>query len=133
RGLLSLDDTVQQWLPYFRPGLADGREASITIRHLMTHTSGLSYGFFEQKENGDSHYLRNRVSNGLDQPGLSMEENLRRLAAGPLKFAPGTAWQYSLSTDVLGAVVEEAAGMPLAEAVARYVTRPLGMADTTFV
>ena len=100
---------------------------------MLTHTSGLSYSFFEHGENGDSHYFRNRVSNGLDQPGLSMEENLRRLASAPLKFEPGTAWQYSLSTDVLGAVVEKAAGMPLAEAVARYVTRPLGMADTTFV
>src|SRR5690606_32287883 len=133
RGVLSLDDTVQQWLPYFRPRLPDGRETSITIRHLLTHTSGLSYSFFEHGENGDSHYFRNRVSNGLDQPGLSMEENLRRLASPPLKFEPGTAWQYSLSTDVLGAVVEKSAGMPLAEAVARYVTRPLGMADTTFV
>src|SRR5690606_21764610 len=72
----------------------------------------------------------NRVSNGLDQPGLSMEENLRRLASAPLEFEPGTAWQYSLSTDVLGAVVEKAAGRPLAEAVARYVTRPRRMADT---
>src|SRR5690606_21761287 len=74
-GVLSLNDSVSQWLPHFRPKLTDGRQPPITIRQLMTHTSGLSYGFFE---NGDSHYFRNRVSNGLDQPGLSMEENLRR-------------------------------------------------------
>ena len=130
RGYLSLDDTVEEWLPYFRPGLTDGSRPPITVRQLKTHTSGLSYGFFEER---DSPYITNRVSNGLDQPGLPLEENLRRLASAPLKFAPGTGWQYSLSTDVLGAVVEQAAGVPLPEAVARYITRPLGMRDTAFV
>ena len=129
-GKLSLDDTVEEWLPNFRPGLADGGRPPITVRQLMTHTSGLSYGFFEER---DSPYITDRVSNGLDQPGLPLEENLRRLASAPLKFEPGTGWQYSLSTDVLGAVVEQAAGVPLPEAVARYITRPLGMRDTAFV
>lgn len=129
RGVLSLDDTVDRWLPNFRPRLPDGRRPPITIRQLMTHTSGLSYGFFEDEQ---SPYRVHGVSNGLDQPGLSIEENLRRLALAPLKFEPGSAWQYSLSTDVLGAVIERAAEVPLPEAVARYVTGPLGMSDTAF-
>ena len=58
---------------------------------------------------------------------------MRRIASVPLVFEPGTDWRYSVSTDVLGAVVASASGMTLPEAVARYVTGPLGMADTTFV
>src|SRR5690606_173520 len=50
-GRLSLDDTVEKWLPYFTPRLANGRKPTITIRHLMTHTSGLSYAFLEPEGN----------------------------------------------------------------------------------
>ena len=129
RGVLSLDDPVNAWLPQFTPALPDGRQPVITIRQLMTHTSGLGYGF---EQGAQSPYRLQGVSTGLDQPGLTMEENLRRLAGVPLLFEPGTRWDYSLSTDVLGAVIENAAGVPLPAAVARYVTGPLGMSDTAF-
>ncbi|UUP18691.1 serine hydrolase domain-containing protein [Nitratireductor thuwali] len=130
RGKLSLDDTVEEWLPYFTPRLADGSRPDITIRQLMTHTSGLSYAFLEPEGNA---YRRERIPQGLDGARMTLEESLRRLASVPLFYVPGTEWRYSLSTDVLGAVVEKAAGMSLPEAVAHYVTGPLGMRSTSFL
>jgi len=129
-GQLGLEDPVTKWMPEFRPRLANGREPVITIRQLLTHTAGLSYGFSEPE---DGPYHRTNVSDGMDQPGLGFDENLRRLASVPLVFAPGTAWNYSLATDVLGKVIERASGMALPEKVARTVTEPLKMRDTAFI
>ncbi|AKU99298.1 Beta-lactamase class C and other penicillin binding protein [Labilithrix luteola] len=129
QGVLSLDDAITRWLPEFRPSFGNA-PSTITVRHLLTHTSGLGYGFFEPR--GDGPYHAARVSDGLDQPGLSIEENLARLGGLPLKFAPGSAWLYSLAHDVLGEVLARASGLPLPELVARYVTGPLGMTATSF-
>ncbi|MBX4956302.1 serine hydrolase domain-containing protein [Rhizobium lentis] len=129
QGRIGLDDTVTKWLPDFRPRLPDGGEATIRIRHLLTHTSGLGYSFSE--EDGGS-YIAAGVSDGLDQPGLPLAENLRRIASAPLRFAPGSDWQYSVAMDVIGGVIEAETGMPLGEAVAELVTRPLGLVDTAF-
>ena len=126
---IGLDDAVTRWLPDFRPKLPDGSEATIRIRHLLTHTSGLGYGFSE--EDGGP-YVSAGISDGLDQPGLRLTENLRRIASVPLRFAPGSDWQYSLAMDVLGGVIEAETGVPWGEAVAELVTRPLGLADTAF-
>lgn len=128
-GKLSLDDKVTKWLPYFMPSLEDGRRPIITIRQLMTHTSGLSYVFLEPE---DSAYAREHVPYGLEQAGPTLDDAMRQIASVPLVYEPGTEWRYSVSTDVLGAVIEKAAGMTLPEAVAHYVTGPLGMTDTTF-
>jgi CubicO group peptidase (beta-lactamase class C family) len=130
QGILSLDDPVTQWLPWFKTRLADGTQAEITIRQLLTHTSGLSYGFLQP---AGGPLAAAGVSDGLDRPGITLEENLRRLAGVPLDFAPGSAWGYSLSIDVLGAVVAKAGGGDLPEVVARLITGPLGMQDTTFL
>ncbi|MBY5718703.1 beta-lactamase family protein [Rhizobium leguminosarum] len=127
QGRIGLDDPVARWLPDFRPRLPDG-EATIRIRHLLTHTSGLSYSFFEE----DDAYARAGVSDGLAEPGLTLAENLRRIASTPLRFAPGSDWQYSVAMDVLGGVIEAEMGAPLGEAVADLVTKPLGLADTAF-
>jgi CubicO group peptidase (beta-lactamase class C family) len=129
RGKLGLDDAVTKWLPWFRPRLADGSEATIRVHHLLTHTAGLSYGFNEAP---DSPYHRAGISDGLDHTNVSLEENLRRLASVPLYHAPGAAWRYSLATDVLGAVVERAGGAPLPDVVTALVTGPLGLKDTHF-
>jgi CubicO group peptidase (beta-lactamase class C family) len=130
QGKLLLDDPVTKWLPDFRPKLADGREPVITVRHLITHTSGLGYKFLQPP---DGTYHKAEISDGLAEPGLSAEVNLRRLASVPLLHEPGTTWFYSLSIDVLGEVVARAGGATLPEVVARLVTRPLAMADTAFV
>ncbi|MBY5756694.1 beta-lactamase family protein [Rhizobium leguminosarum] len=128
QGRIGLNDPVTTWLPDFRPRLPDGSEAIIRIRHLLTHTSGLSYSFFED----DDAYARAGVSDGLAEPWLPLAENLRRIASAPLRFAPGSDWQYSVAMDVLGGVIEAETGVPLGEAVAELVTKPLGLADTAF-
>jgi len=128
-GRLALDLPVTRWLPEFRPRAPDGSEVPILVRHLLTHTSGLGYGFFVWEGDG---YARARVSNGLDQPGLSFDENARRLVSVPLLARPGTEFHYSLSSDVLGEVMARAADRSLPELVAERVTRPLGLTQTSF-
>lgn len=128
-GVLRLNDPVSKWLPAFRPTLPDGTVPVITVKQLLTHTAGLGYGFFES-ENGPYH--RARISDGMDMPGLSLEENLRRLASVPLFNAPGQEWRYSLSIDVLGGVLSAATGKPLEQIVREKVTAPLRMRDTAF-
>jgi CubicO group peptidase (beta-lactamase class C family) len=73
------------------------------------------------------------VSDGMDATGISLEENLRRIATVPLLYEPGTAWGYSLAIDVLGALIEQVYGAPLDVAVSQLVTGPLGMVDTAFI
>ncbi len=129
KGVLGLDDPVTRFLPDFRPRLAEGSTPAISIRQLLTHTSGLGYVF---KEPQDGPYHRAGVSDGLDAPGRSFEDNARRLLSVPLKAAPGSAFHYSLSTDVLGEVIARAGGAPLPAMVARLVTRPLGLQTVGF-
>lgn len=132
QGRLGLDDAVTRWLPAFRPRLPDGgAEATLTVRQLLTHTAGLGYRFFEDSEDGP--YARASVSDGMDHSGITLAENLRRIAQVPLLYAPGTGWGYSLSIDVLGGVIEAVTGSPLDDAVRRLVTGPLQMQDTGFV
>ncbi|MFT7772837.1 serine hydrolase domain-containing protein [Roseateles sp.] len=131
QGRLNLDDGIDCWLPEFRPRTADGRAARITVRQLLSHTAGLGYRFFETAADGP--YAQAGVSDGMDTSTLSLAENLRRIAAVPLLYEPGTAWGYSLATDVLGALIEKVHGAPLESAVRQLVTGPLGMADTCFV
>lgn len=121
-GLLSLDDTVASYLPYFLPKAPDGSTPDITIRHLLTHTSGISYD-----------NLPADVSRGSDPADLMpLTENLRRLARGTLAFVPGTAWAYGMSIDVLGGVLAAINKSDLESVVAEYVTGPLHMPDTHF-
>lgn len=130
RGRIGLDDAVTRWLPEFRPRTSDGAEATIRVRHLLTHTAGLNYGFFPPADNA---YNRAGVGDGLRDVGLSMTEQLRRLSSVPLSFQPGTAWQYSLGMDVLGEVLARASGKPLPDVVSELVTGPLNLDDTGFV
>jgi CubicO group peptidase (beta-lactamase class C family) len=127
-GLISLDMPVTNSMPEFRPKLHDGTEPVITVRHLLTHTSGLDYGFAP----GEA-YRAAQISNGLDLPGLTILEALRRLASVPLLFKPGEAWNYSLGTDVLGEIISRAGNATLPDVVRLFVTGPLGMTDTDFV
>jgi len=130
RKKLSLDDPVTKWLPDFKPKLADGTTPTITVRQLLTHTSGLGYKFGEK---ADGPYHKAQISDGFDDVKIDLAEEMRRLASVPLLNAPGSQWRYSLSIDVLGAVIERAAGQPLGTAVAELVTKPLGMTGTSFL
>lgn len=128
-GTLALDAPITRWLPGFRPRLPDGSAPAITLAQLLCHTAGFGYGF----EMGlDNAYDRAGVSDGMDLSALTAAEHLRRLASVPLLHAPGTAWRYSLATDVVGFILEQATGQPLPAVIAECVTRPLGMNDTAF-
>ena len=129
-GVIGLADPLTKFIPEFRPKLADGSEPIITIRQLLTHTAGLDYGF---RQAAGGTYHRAGVSDGLDQPGLSMAENLRRIASVPLAYVPGTGWGYSVAMDVLGEAMARATGDTLPELIDRLVVQPLGMSDTAFV
>lgn len=130
QGKLSLDDPVTKWLPDFKPKLADGEAPPITVRQLLTHTSGLGYKFAEKP---GSPYWQAGISDGFDELRPSLDENVRRLSTVPLFSRPGTAWRYSLSIDVLGAVLEKASGKTLPQLVADLVARPLALNATAFV
>ncbi|MHB1949376.1 MAG: serine hydrolase domain-containing protein [Gammaproteobacteria bacterium] len=129
-GKLNLDDPVTKYLPAFKPKTSDGKTPTITIRHLLSHMSGLSYAFFEFK-GGPYHTLG--ISDGVDGTKITLDENLRRLASAPLLFEPGTYWHYSLGTDVLGAVLAAATGKSVSDAVDELVLKPLGMTHTGFI
>lgn len=131
QGLLDLDQSVHRYLPEIQFRLNGGGPAHITVRQLLSHTAGFGYRFFEAVDDGP--YARAGVSDGMDASGISLHENLKRIASVPLLYVPGTAWGYSLATDVLGAVIEHVSGLELADAVRQLVTAPLGMADTGFV
>lgn len=131
QGRLALDGAIDDWLPEFRPLLANGQPARITPRHLLSHTAGLGYRFLEADATGA--YARACISDGMDAASIDLQENLRRIASVPLLYPPGTAWGYSLASDVLGALIEQVQGCSLAQAVRQLVTEPLGMPDTSFV
>jgi CubicO group peptidase (beta-lactamase class C family) len=104
--------------------MQDGREPRITIRQLLTHTSGLGYDLQDETA----------ITSGLQDTDLSLEENFRRYAERiPLAFEPGTGWLYGVSIDVLGAVIAQLNGGTLHEAFVQYVAEPLGMEDTGFL
>ncbi|MBA0166774.1 serine hydrolase domain-containing protein [Pectobacterium sp. CFBP8739] len=131
QGRLDLDGDITRWIPTFQTRLLDGSSARITVRQLLSHSAGLGYRFFEPHADGP--YAQAGVSDGMDASGISLNENLHRIASVPLQYAPGTAWGYSLATDVLGALIERIHGTSLDEAVRQLVTDPLGMHDTGFI
>lgn len=128
-GRFDLDRPMVDWLPDFAPRF-EGRHVPITLRQLLSHSAGLSYGFFEPTD-GPLHQAG--VSDGMDNSTLTLSENILRLAEVPLAFMPGSAFRYSLGIDVAGAAIEAAMGRPLPEAVRDLVTDPLGLSDTGFM
>ncbi|MGL6019950.1 MAG: serine hydrolase domain-containing protein, partial [Gibbsiella quercinecans] len=111
------------------PALPDGRRPAITIRQLLTHTAGLDYRFHPPPD-GPYHALG--VEDGLEPSSLSLEQNLRRLSSAPLLAEPGQMFNYSLAIDVLGAVLERVAGLPLPQVFEQWVAQPLGLSNTGF-
>ena len=113
------DGTVELSLePQFRP---------MTVQDLMRHTSGLTYGAAGSNPVKQS-YVDMKVMDA-NQTNEQMVEKLAKLA---LLYQPGTRWEYSMSTDVLGRVVEVASGMPLDKFIEERITKPLKMGDTGF-
>ena len=130
QGKLKLDAPISQWLPEFHPASADGKKPDITIRQLMSHTSGLNYAFAEGVAGGP--YKKAGISDGMDDAPLTLEENITRLAAQTLLYEPGASWQYSLATDVLGYLISRVCQTSLPEAIKQLVTAPLGLTESGF-
>lgn len=122
-GALHLTDPVTDFLPDFRPRLADGSAPTITIHHLLTHTAGLSTATILTPD---------EQAAGVNRWHLGTETIMARLAGLPLLFSPGTSWNYGPSIDVLGVVAGQLVGGSPGDAIARYVTGPLRMKDTGF-
>lgn len=145
RGVLKLDDPIAKYLPEFKDvqvvvphKSADTTtyttipaERPITVHHLLTHTSGLTYGFFGKPYVSDR-YRAAHVSDGLVQTEGTIGDNVQRLAKQPLLHQPGSAWEYGLNTDVLGRLIEVASGKDLDTFFREEITRPLKMNDTHF-
>jgi len=127
-GLLDLDRPVTDWIPGFRPEY-EGKTPTITLRQLLSHTSGIGYA---ADEGGTGPYNQVGVQDGGFGRGITLQENLDRLASVELRFAPGEDWNYGLGIDVMGRVIERATLLPLEVAVRDLVTGPLQMSDTTF-
>lgn len=141
-GKLLLTDPVSKFIPAFKSSrVLEGTDASaapvaarraITIRDLLTHRSGITYGFLNGGLVGGG-YRKNGVTDGLTTTTMTIEEGINTLAAEPLVTQPGAAFNYSLSTDVLGRVVEVASGQPFDVFLRERIFKPLKMIDTGFV
>lgn len=140
-GRLSLDDPLDRHLPEFAdPRVYEGgsgtavrtRQARgpILVRHLLTHTAGLTFGFYH-KHPVDALYREAGLEYSVP-PGKDLAETVEVYARMPLQFEPGTQWNYSVASNVLGRVIEVVSGKPLDEFYADRVFGPLGMTDTGF-
>ena len=111
-------------------------EREMTVQDLLRHTSGLAYGEITANTPVKEAYAEAGVyqPNGLpyDARGLTPAEQVARLARAPLAHQPGTVWEYSLASDVLGRVVESASGMPLGRFLEERLFKPLKMTDSGF-
>ncbi len=145
-GKVALDDPVHRFIPAWRnlgvyvggggglPGTPPGwltkpTDAPMRMIDLLRHTSGLTYGF-QNRTNVDAAYRARRIDTFARDDGL--QGFVDALAELPLEFSPGTAWNYSVSTDVLGWLVETISGRPFDRFLHERIFAPLGMADTAF-
>ena len=137
-GLLKLTDPVTTYLPAFKKTKVcvgsehqgvklEPQAREITVQHLMTHTAGLSYGWYQDTP-VDALYR----ATGVDPATVPLGDFVDLLAAQPLAFQPGSHWRYSHATDVLGHLVEVVADESLDSFLTRRIFEPLGMVDTGF-
>jgi CubicO group peptidase (beta-lactamase class C family) len=142
QGRLNLSDPVSRHLPEFKDVKVgvETKDASgkavlaleaprreMTVLDLMRHTAGLTYGF-----TGKSMVRDRYAEEKIGEPGLNNAMFVSRLSRAPLQHQPGTVWDYSVATDVLGRVVEVVSGMDLEQYFAERIFKPLGMVDTGF-
>ena len=139
-GHFGLDDPIKRWLPEFglvrvlRPGAThvqdtEPLQTDISIRHLLSHTSGLSHGVFDP---GTLIY-KSYIDAGVRSSDLTLAEAMPRLAALPLSFQPGQGWDYAMGADLLARLMEIITGQTYADILQQRVFDPLGMVDTGYV
>lgn len=138
-GRVGLDDPVERLLPQLanrrvlRAGATsiddtEPARAPITIRQLLSHSSGLSYGLFDPGTPLFHAYDERKIPG----PATSLAQMVDALGEVPLAYHPGTSWEYSIATDVLGRVVEVVSGKPFDDYLRERIFGPLGMTDTFF-
>ncbi|MBE0676826.1 MAG: beta-lactamase family protein [Bacteroidales bacterium] len=143
QGKLNLNDPVSKYIPSFaNPTVLETynpddttwtsrpAEREITIHHLLTHTSGIGYGFSSRRLSAI--YSKYNVPDLANPYDITIESVTERLGYLPLVFDPGTRYMYGLNIDVLGRIVEVASGLTLGEYIENNITAPLKMNDTRF-
>ncbi|QDH79548.1 beta-lactamase family protein [Echinicola soli] len=144
-GRFRLDDPISKYIPEFKNPhvLRDFKysdttyttvpsEKEITIRHLLTHTSGLGYGVIDRDERMKMIYQKAGVTDLFTTKPITIGESVKKLAKLPLHFNPGEQYSYSEGLDVLGYLVEVISGQPFDEYLKEHIFDPLGMEDTWF-
>jgi len=133
-GKLKLDDPVSKYIPEFKglkvyaePGKHAEQKREMSIRDLFRHTSGLTYGFF-----GNTPVDKMYMSRSVFAWDGSLQSMIDKLSDIPLLYQPGTKWHYSVSTDVLGYIVEKVSGQSLDKFFRKRIFKPLKMKDTAF-
>jgi len=141
-GRFQLDDPVHRYIPAWQnlrlyvggnyPVFKTAPvERPMTIRDLLSHTSGLTYGFME-RTNVDAAYRKLGVADQT-RSGYTLHDMVDTLTELPLEFSPGTRWNYSVATDVVGHLIELISGKQLDVYLRERILGPLGMRDTSFV
>ena len=143
-GKFLLDDPVSKYIPSFtnqkvldKFNVADTTyttvpaKRSVTIRDLLTHTSGIDYAQIGSKE-AKAIYAKYNITAGLDVANDKLSDAMNRLGGLPLMFQPGERWRYGLNIDLLGYLVEVWSGMSLDDFFRSRIFQPLGMNDTYF-
>jgi len=142
-GYFTLDDPLSKFIPEFsemqvmieetanKSYTLEKAKSQITIRHLLTHTSGLTYDFFSQPHISEI-YTQNNVYNGLGVSEGTIGDMIKRLAKLPLMNHPGEGWQYGMNMDVLGYLIEIISGQTLDEYLRDKIFEPLQMNNTYF-
>ena len=144
-GKFRLDDPVSKFIPEFtNPKVltsfkyadtsftAEPADKEITIRHLITHTSGIGYGVIDGDERFKMIYEKAGITDLFTTEDISIEESVKKLARLPLHHNPGEEFTYSEGLDVLGYFIEVVSGMPFDEFLRKRLFDPLGMDDTWF-
>ncbi|AWW31747.1 serine hydrolase [Echinicola strongylocentroti] len=144
-GRFRLDDPISKYIPAFKnPQILSGfnyadtsyttvpAKSEITIRHLLTHTSGLGYGVIDKDERVKMIYQKAGVTDLFTTKSITIGESVRKLAKLPLHFNPGEQYSYSEGLDVLGYLVEVISGQSFDEYLKDHIFAPLGMEDTWF-
>ena len=145
RGKLKLDDPIEKYIPAFaetavldKVNPVDSsyttipKSTSITVRHLLTHTSGIYYGQFEGGDRQIAHIKSGIDGFGIAIPKITTMEIANMIARAPLAHQPGTQWTYGLNMDVLGAIVEVISGESLDDYFQTNIIQKVGMTNTGF-
>jgi CubicO group peptidase (beta-lactamase class C family) len=144
-GRFQLDDPISKYIPEFKnPQVLNTfryndttwtgvpAKSEITIRQLLTHTSGIGYGMIDSDERMKMLYQKAGVIDLFTTENISIEESVKRLASMPLHHHPGEAYVYSEGLDVLGYLIEIISGMTFDNYLRTHIFNPLGMNDTHF-